>query len=133
MFGAGDHVVSVEIFFNDGCMISDQYDVSVEKVFISVVTIPNIISPNNDGTNNVWSIHSNETIIINSVQIFDRWGTLLYDFSGPVIQEPGQTLVSWDGKYENKYLQPGVYVYAVNYTTADLEEVIRGGDITIIR
>jgi gliding motility-associated-like protein len=131
-FTGGAHEVSVEILYNDGCRIADQFDVSVDDVFVSVVTIPNIISPNNDSNNNIWSIHSNETIVINYVQVFDRWGTLLFDFKGPVVQEPSETVVSWDGKYEGKFLQPGVYVYSVSYVTS-FEEVIRAGDITIIR
>ncbi len=39
----------------------------------------NAISPNGDGTNDSWTITRIETLPDNSVQIFSRWGTLVWD------------------------------------------------------
>jgi len=46
------------------------------------VTIPNIISPNNDGKNDVFTINNIEQYPGNSVQIFNRWGKEVYSADG---------------------------------------------------
>ncbi|HPQ21047.1 MAG TPA: gliding motility-associated C-terminal domain-containing protein [Saprospiraceae bacterium] len=114
-FEVGDHVINTTIYFNSGCYTSASLNVFVDEININVVTFPNIISPNNDTENNEWYISANEPIVINSVKIFDRWGSLMFTSDGPLIQLPGERVVTWDGTYGGKVLMPGVYVYMVSY------------------
>jgi gliding motility-associated-like protein len=46
------------------------------------VTIPNIITPNNDGKNDVFTINNIEQYPGNTVQIFNRWGKEVYSADG---------------------------------------------------
>ena len=46
------------------------------------VTIPNIISPNNDGKNDVFLINNIEQYPGNTVQIFNRWGKEVFSADG---------------------------------------------------
>jgi gliding motility-associated-like protein len=46
------------------------------------VTIPNIITPNNDGKNDVFTISNIEQYPGNTVQIFNRWGKEVYSADG---------------------------------------------------
>ena len=96
-----------------------------------MLEIPNIISPNNDGANDEWQIVStDENIVINSISIFDRWGNKVFGFTGPVLALDNP--IVWDGTFNNKILQPGVYVYFVDYNDERLSNRIRSGDITIV-
>ncbi len=90
------------------------------------VYIPNIFSPNNDGHNDLWfpsfagcdsnceNVSSTDNNVYSArVQIFDRWGGLMFKklvrkgiFD--VVGINGEDL-TWDGKFNGQYVNPGVY------------------------
>jgi gliding motility-associated-like protein len=125
-------VYEVIIHYNGNCFVTATITVEVtEPEPISVFEIPNIISPNNDGDNDEWQIVSNdENIIINSVRVFDRWGNMVFGFTGPASAK--DNTIIWNGKYNDKILQPGVFVYFVDYSDERRANRIRSGDITIV-
>ena len=125
-------IYEVVVHYNGGCRVTTTITVEVtEPTIISIFEIPNIISPNNDGVNDEWQFVSNdENIIINSVRVFDRWGNAVWTFNGPVSAIDNSPI--WDGKFKNKVLQPGVYVYYVDFDDERRQNRVRSGDITII-
>ncbi len=65
-----------------------------------------------------------ETVLNYHLQIFDRWGTLLfesYDINKP-----------WNGYYRNKLCQQGVYVWLVEGKYANGRPFKKAGDITLL-
>ena len=122
----------VTVFYNNGCSVVRSIEVEVtEPDPIYTVDIPNIISANNDGENDVWMIVTGDPeVMVNSVRIFDRWGDLIFEVTEPY--SPSTTPITWDGKFGTSDLQPGVYVYSVTYFQ-DGRDRVRNGDITIIR
>jgi len=121
------------VFYNNGCSVTAMFDVEVrEEDPIYTVDIPNIMSPNADGQNDVWQVFTGDpNVEVSSAKILDRWGNLV--FQAPAgSYAPATTVVTWDGKFEGKDLLPGVYVYIVEYTQ-DERARTRTGDITIIR
>lgn len=107
---------------------------STEK-FINVVTkidkdiyIPNIFSPNDDGYNDTFLFTLNNTVkLIKKVSIFTRWGAQIYNRENLLVFE------GWDGKYNNKPMDPGVYVYLVQLEFNDGKIVDYKGSITLKR
>lgn len=75
---------------------------------VSLPFIPNFISPNNDGINDVWTIRGFATSFDCSVKIFDRYGKIFVD-SKP------QTLNAyfWNGKYKGEAVPSGDYWYII--------------------
>lgn len=77
-------------------------DVSVQLATEScnsdVVSIPNVLTPNNDGVNDTWTLISLTEI---EVSILNRWGNLVF-------HEKSKTII-WDGNN----LSDGVYYYIV--------------------
>jgi gliding motility-associated-like protein len=61
-----------------------------EKNIISDFFIPEGFSPNNDGINDLFVLRGIENYPINSIKIFNRWGTQVYDAIGYKNK--------WDGK-----------------------------------
>ena len=122
----------VTIFYNNGCSVVRSIEVEVtEPDPIYTVDIPNIISPNNDGENDVWMIVTGDPeVMVNSVRILDRWGNLIFEVTAPY--SPLTTAITWDGRFGTTELQPGVYVYSVAYFQ-DGRDRVRNGDITIIK
>jgi gliding motility-associated-like protein len=71
------------------------------------IRIPNAFSPNGDDVNDSWIIENLDLFNNYQVQVFNRWGQVLY------IGYPGAD--PWDGKTtEGKSVPTGSYVYIVN-------------------
>ncbi|MFD0999462.1 gliding motility-associated C-terminal domain-containing protein [Ohtaekwangia kribbensis] len=61
-----------------------------------------------------------------TMQIFNRWGTLIFESRDPDI--------GWDGYDRNgKFMPAGVYVYKIALTQSDGQRITRLGDVTLIR
>lgn len=87
--------------------------------------IPNVFTPNNDGTNDVFTIKSTGVKEI-SLQIFNRWGEKLYEFAGD--------RAAWDGKVESGASVPeGTYFYFVKAVGFDGKEIEQNGTLTLFR
>src|SRR5207342_1063400 len=69
--------------------------------------IPNVISPNDDNINDVFTISAGPDIHIMSMDgsIFDRWGSLVFSSK--------ENPFTWNGRFNDEDVNPGVYVYAL--------------------
>ncbi len=95
------------------------------------IFIPNVFSPNNDGVNDLFLPTAGRRVeIINSMQIFDRWGNMVFESRS---FQPGDDSFGWDGTYRGRELAPGVFVYKVEVTFDDGNTEIMDGTVTIIR
>ncbi|BAV08091.1 gliding motility-associated C-terminal domain-containing protein [Filimonas lacunae] len=94
------------------------------KTLSAEVYIPNVFTPNADGKNDVFKVYSN---IIRSMQlkVFNQWGELIFSSS--------DSNAAWDGTYKGKPQPVGIYVYAIKITLTNGNQVIRKGDINLLR
>lgn len=95
-------------------------------------TLPNVITPNGDGFNDVFEPKVTGLSLITGAKtvIFNRWGNILWDTDDPLIQ--------WDGKSKqtNMDCPPGTYFYITDITYLDTtgeEKLHLQGSITIVR
>ena len=87
--------------------------------------IPNVFTPNGDGTNDLFHIKSTGIKEI-SLQIFNRWGEKLYEFSGPKAE--------WDGINSNgNKVADGTYFYFVKAIGFDGKEIEKHGTVNLFR
>jgi gliding motility-associated-like protein len=87
--------------------------------------IPNVFTPNNDGTNDFFTIKSSGVKEI-TLQVFNRWGEKLYDFSG--------AKAAWDGLTGQGGVVPdGTYFYFVKATGFDDKEIEKNGTVNLFR
>ncbi|MCB9198099.1 MAG: gliding motility-associated C-terminal domain-containing protein [Flavobacteriales bacterium] len=114
---AGQYTVSVSDA-ND-CVVSLIIPIETENG--NCIEIPTAISPNSDGANDVWIISGLEDYPEAKVEIFNRWGSLL--FSSNDYQN------DWDGTFNGENVSAGVYYYVI---TID-EDTTYTGSITVIR
>ena len=68
-------------------------------------------------------------VSIESFQILDRWGNLVFENNAAILNDPS---TGWDGYFNNSKAVPGVYVYIIEYTLNG-ESQIRAGSITLIQ
>ena len=116
---------------NDCETVKRSFDVTVaEEEVLSPIYFPNIFSPNYDGVNDEFRGYAATGVEVLSYEllVFDRWGNLLFQADG---LEKG-----WDGKYEVRDLDTGVYVYYVRATVLSCgreQSIFKEGDVTLIR
>lgn len=77
------------------------------KVFVyKDVYVPNVFTPNGDSKNDTWFIPALNAFREYELNVFNRYGELLYRLKNE--NKP------WDGKFKNKDLPVGAYVYVLN-------------------
>ena len=109
-----------------GCAASDTIHVTYRCPMEPVLEVPNVFSPNNDGTNDYFAM-SYAYIGTFSIQIFNRWGTLVFESSN--IDEP------WDGQTTiNNAAANGTYFYQITYEGSEIKGVQqKQGFLTLMR
>ncbi|WP_367391711.1 gliding motility-associated C-terminal domain-containing protein [Lewinella sp. LCG006] len=113
----------------NGCTATDEVTIRVIKD--RPVFIPNVFSPNNDGSNDGFTIFSGPGLeLIEKLQIFSRWGELVFEANNIFPNDEG---VGWDGQFNGEPVNPGVFVYLAQLRFVDEEIVEVKGDVTLIR
>ncbi len=87
---------------SDGCKAFDEVMVTVLKTPV----VPNTFSPNGDGIHDTWIIPFLETYPGATVDLFNRYGQLVFHSVG--YAKP------WDGKYNGKPVPVGTYYFVIN-------------------
>jgi gliding motility-associated-like protein len=100
--------------------VIDPKDLDCAKVFL-----PNAFTPNGDGLNNEFFI-SNPFAVEELVlfEVYDAWGAKMFATT--------DKFAKWDGRFQGKELNPGVYVWKVRYRCKG-EEQSDFGSVTIIK
>lgn len=100
---------------------------STVTVYVNVVEgigVPNAFSPNGDGFNDVLYVKGNglESMIFS---VYNRYGQQVFTSND-------QT-VGWDGTFNGKKLNPGVFVYVVSYNFFGGERQELKGNVTLVK
>ena len=84
------------------------------RVDTSFVSVPNVFTPNGDGSNDLfivkfWSMQSL------NISIFNRWGKRIHFWESNNVRgfENAYTATVWDGRLGGRFASPGVYYYIV--------------------
>jgi gliding motility-associated-like protein len=99
---ADDITYTMTVTSDKGCTSSDQVFVKVLKAPV----IPNVFSPNGDGINDKWEIRYLESYPGCIVEIYNRYGQILFRSIG--YDTP------WDGTHKGKPVPAGTYYYIIN-------------------
>ena len=86
-----------------GCTDQDTVLVSVDVP--EFIKVPNILTPNADGFNDVWDLSEVPDIGNTKVSVVNRWGKTV--FSSNDYQH------DWAGTYDGEPLPDGVYIYII--------------------
>ena len=105
-----------------GCVYTDSVMVNV----IPELIIPNGITPNGDGINDVWILDYVFLFPNIEVEVFNRWGEQMFYSKGYPDSE------RWDGNYKGKPLPTGTYYYIIKLNDGIHNEPFTG-PITIVR
>lgn len=86
------------------------------------VYIPNAFTPNGDFLNPVFRIYGPVDCLYKELQVFNRWGELIWFTSNPMYE-------FWDGKVSGQIVEEGVYIWRL----IKKDDASRVGHVTVIR
>ena len=102
----------------------DTLQIIITPFSTPIIHVPNVFTPNNDGSNDEFFI---ETAFVSSIDliILNRWGQVVFQTS--------ELSSTWNGKFNGKEATDGVYFY--KYETVGINgDVLSGhGNLTLIR
>ena len=118
-----DGTYTVMLIVTDGFCYDTAY-VTIDAVKESIIVVPNVFTPNGDGSNDVFKLVE---VNLRSVEgeIYNRWGQKLYSWKG--------LNGSWDGKTSGKLAPDGTYFYLINAIGLDDEKHLLKGSFSLIR
>jgi gliding motility-associated-like protein len=105
-----------------GC--TDTVSKSVPVLLKESLFIPNVFTPQNDGTNDYFTIKSSG-INVFSMKIYNRWGGLVY--------ETNEINPGWDGNYDGNPCPVGVYFYMITAVSNNKKTYNLNGTVTLLR
>lgn len=97
----------VEVLNSSNCLLTDTIDVTGE-LGGGTMYVPNTFTPNGNNRNDVFYAYGTG-IVEFKMQIFDRWGMLLF--------ESTSMTNGWDGFYMGNRVQEDTYVVRITYRT----------------
>lgn len=111
---------------SNGCDDTACITITVE-IPCGKLEVPTAFSPNNDGHNDLFLLQGLDKCVSTfSCIIFDRWGE-------KVFETESLSVLSWDGTFKGKPLNPAVFVYYIDATFISGEHIIKKGNISLIR
>lgn len=113
-------IYTVSITDVNGCTNSDTVMVYVYPE----IKIPNGFSPNGDGKNDVWQLDMIYLFPNNEVEVYNRWGELLFYSKGYP--------VPFNGQYKGQNLPVGTYYYVIKLNHPSYPDAYTG-PLTIFR
>lgn len=116
--GTGTYTVTLIVANAAGCT-----DSVTLQIFAGEVIIPNVFSPNADGTNDIFALQIGG-LDEYKFSVFDRWGLLMF--------ESIDVNEGWDGKNLNGKICPDGTYYFILKAVSPFADYSRSGHITIL-
>jgi gliding motility-associated-like protein len=128
VFKAKDSVfLQIAIEDENGCIKTDGLQLNVRKR--GEIFIPNVFSPDGDGLNDEFRVFAgNPAILIRSLQIYDRWGSLVFSQEN---FHPDETRGGWNGTHRGSLLRPAVFVWSLEVEYEDGSTEFLSGDVLL--
>ncbi|MBL0044216.1 MAG: gliding motility-associated C-terminal domain-containing protein [Flavobacteriales bacterium] len=104
----------------NGCSNTDTVLITV----VPEIVIPSGFTPTGDGANDTWQIDNIDQFIACTVEVYNRWGELLFSSTG--YKDP------WDGTYNGAPVPVGTYYYAIELNDERFPDPYTG-PLTVIR
>jgi gliding motility-associated-like protein len=127
-----DATVSVSAFDANGCAAAGMFSIDLPEC--ADLTVPNIFIPNRDNFNETFHLlfssdGNTNAVATYSMQIFNRWGGIVFETSDPT--------KNWDGTINGNEASAGSYFFVVDAKYANGESILapnqRSGWFLLVR
>jgi len=111
-YANGNYIVTQVVYDGYGCTDTARHVVKIESITSEIAElIPNAISPNGDGKNDIWHLEFIQSFYPKAtIEVYDRWGVQVFTSTG--YTKP------WDGSYSGHELPAASYYYVIDLKDA---------------
>ena len=122
----GDYTVSLIITDQFGCTSTYTALVKIANIAAEITQlIPNMITPNNDGKNDIWRLDFINVFYPSAeIEIYNRWGDQIFRSVGYA--------EAWNGSYKGAALPVGAYFYIIKLNDLKDNNIYKG-TITLLK
>jgi gliding motility-associated-like protein len=124
MLSGAQHMFQARYKPDTSCVVEGIYDVPRKKCNSDqyLIYAPNIFAPDV----HFFQVFPTAIAQIRSIQIFNRWGSLVYQHTGETPE--------WDGTINGRPAAPGVYAFWIEYLDKRDESIqVQTGDVLLLR
>jgi len=95
---------------------------------VSIIGFPKFFSPNNDGSNDRWSVKGATPTFFTKIDIviFNRYGTVMHVITS-------ENPEGWDGEYKGKTVPSGEYWFTANLIDFNEKTIRKTGNFSLLR
>ena len=122
--------VEFEVLVSDknGCTAGDRIYIRVDETV--QVYVPNVVKPGSV-ENGVFTVFAGTAVSkVLALRVFDRWGGLVFE---NLDIAPNDLTAGWNGTFNNRPLNPDVYVWCAELELQDGSRVVKQGSVTLVR
>lgn len=120
----GSYQVCLITTSNMNCMDTNCIVIDILDEFL--LFVPNTFTPDGNEHNQMFTAQSTKDATSFQMQIFNRWGELIFESS--------DITIGWDGTYKGKMCQDGTYTWKIRINDGDnSEDQYYHGHVTLIR
>ena len=113
--------------------VSNECGISFDEIVVleqnqqltCIIESPNVFAPDGDGVNDGFRPFSDCCFLDYNLQIFSRWGGLVFESSDPNKK--------WDGTKDGLQLPSDVYIWNLHFLDANNQPFTKRGELTLIR
>ncbi|MBK8429341.1 MAG: proprotein convertase P-domain-containing protein [Lewinellaceae bacterium] len=118
----------LQVIDTNGCATSDRTLIVVDQE--RRVYIPNIIKVGS-AENDVLTVFGGRDVAeVELFRVFDRWGDQMFEERNFL---PNDVTKGWKGRYKEKDVNPGVFIYTAVVRFIDGERILFKGDVTVFK
>lgn len=122
---ADTFLITLYAISSEGCA-----DTAYQEIYFNnnpFYYVPNTFIPDGDNRNDTWTpVFSNLSNVKKySVQVFDRWGEIVFESS--------DTSLGWDGTFLSNSCQDGTYIWKLQFTWYDKKVYYTSGHVNLLR
>jgi len=117
-----DIVYTLLVTTPNGCTAAAEV---VFTVVEPVVEIPTAFTPNGDGLNDRFTYFTSGNLELVSFEVYNRWGQKVYNNDTPD--------TGWTGEFKGKPAPSELYIYIIVLRRLDGAELVKKGEVTLIR
>ena len=113
---------------SENCIVTDTLKITINSpVGGFTVGVPNMFSPDGNNENDVLYVRSFQDKLIKDMvfRVFNRYGQLVFESMDPN--------TGWDGRFNGKDENSGVFVYTLEYELLDGTTGTSNGNVTLVR
>lgn len=121
----------IQVTDENGCERQDEVTVSTFIERDRPIFAPNIMLSGSSTDDGRFFVGTGPAAAeIERIQIYDRWGNLIWEGTGMV---PNEFQQGWDGKFNGEFVNPAVFAWVAYVRYLDDVVIIYNGDVTVVR